>query len=102
MLQVVQSRLDGTMNFHRSWQEYATGFGSLAGEFWLGNQNINALTENRKQSLRVELQYAGEGHYHVDYSSFSVADEGLNFQLSVAGYDAEDDMAGLYNYVYVT
>lgn len=43
---VIQRRKDGSENFNRVLHEYYVGFGDLLtfeGEFWLGNENINAL-----------------------------------------------------------
>lgn len=34
--QVIQKRFDGSTNFYRPWIEYKMGFGSPAGEYWLG------------------------------------------------------------------
>ncbi|CAG5115879.1 unnamed protein product, partial [Candidula unifasciata] len=41
---VIQKRQDGSVDFFRGWEEYRRGFGSLEGEFWLGNDNIHFLT----------------------------------------------------------
>uniref|UniRef100_A0A8C3J7E5 Fibrinogen alpha chain n=1 Tax=Calidris pygmaea TaxID=425635 RepID=A0A8C3J7E5_9CHAR len=56
---LVQQRMDGSVNFNRTWQDYKRGFGSVdgrgRGEFWLGNENIHLLTQN-DTLLRVELE----------------------------------------------
>ncbi|XP_033624589.1 ficolin-2-like [Asterias rubens] len=43
---VIQRRLDGSVDFYRDWADYRAGCGTLTGEFWLGNDNLRALTES--------------------------------------------------------
>lgn len=38
--QVIQRRMDGTVNFYRPWDQYKMGFGDAAGEYWLGESFI--------------------------------------------------------------
>ncbi len=55
---VFQRRMDGSVDFYRTWSDYELGFGDLAGEFWLGLRNIHRLTTTNSaesHQLRVDL-----------------------------------------------
>ncbi|CAL1281178.1 unnamed protein product [Larinioides sclopetarius] len=41
--------------FLKSWYSYKKGFGDLRRDFWLGNENIHALTNQKKYYLRIDL-----------------------------------------------
>lgn len=41
---VLQRRQDGSTNFKRDWAAYKDGFGNVAGEHWLGNDNMFLLS----------------------------------------------------------
>ncbi len=34
--QVINRRMDGSVNFYRPWKEYKRGFGNVESEYWLG------------------------------------------------------------------
>ena len=44
---MIQERMDGSVNFKRTQEDYKHGFGNLVGEFWLGLDKINRLTRNK-------------------------------------------------------
>lgn len=85
---LIQQRMDGSLNFNRTWQDYKRGFGSLnekgEGEFWLGNDYLHLLTQ-RSSILRVELEdWEGKGAY-AEYH-FRVGSEEEGYALQVSSY----------------
>ncbi|XP_039644771.1 microfibril-associated glycoprotein 4-like isoform X2 [Perca fluviatilis] len=82
---VFQRRMDGTVNFIRGWDQYKTGFGNPAGEYWLGLDNIHYLTNNKTSELLVDMEDFEGNKTFARYSSFSVG-AGDGFVLSVSGF----------------
>ncbi|XP_038570783.1 microfibril-associated glycoprotein 4-like [Micropterus salmoides] len=83
---VFQRRMDGTVNFYRGWDQYMLGFGSAAGEHWLGLENIYQLTKQRKYELLVDMEDFEEKKVFARYSSFSIDSECNGYKLSVSGF----------------
>ncbi|KAI8482145.1 Fibrinogen C domain-containing protein 1 [Branchiostoma belcheri] len=80
-------RQDGTVDFYRRWADYKTGFPSnLNGEFWLGNDKLHRLTEQKAYGLRVDLEDTSGNTRYANYSSFSITDESDHYRLTVGGY----------------
>ena len=99
-IQVFQRRQDGSVDFYRNWTEYASGFGDVEGEFWLGNKNIHALTtrEGNTYELRVDLDDGTETKFAV-YDSFDIAGSDDNYRLQLGAYMAMSN-AGEQNFVF--
>jgi len=83
---VIQRRMDGTLNFFRSWEHYKAGFGSAEGEYWLGLENIHILTLKRKHELRIDLEDFDGNKVFAKYTSFSVGPEKDGYKLVVSGF----------------
>ena len=49
---VIQEKMDGSVNFNRTQDDYKHGFGNLVGEFWLGLDKINRLTRNKTKKKK--------------------------------------------------
>ena len=64
---VIQRRVDGSTDFYLDWADYKRGFGSLTGNFWLGNDKIHRLTTSGNTVLRVDLE-----DWDAEYRLFSV------------------------------
>ncbi|XP_038067013.1 fibrinogen C domain-containing protein 1-like [Patiria miniata] len=89
---VFQRRQDGSVSFDRTWQEYAEGFGNLTGEFWLGNQKLNGLTDNGRWELVITLRAFDGDEARVRYEEFDL--RWYNYRLSVSGFTNERGDAG--------
>ncbi|XP_033763493.1 angiopoietin-related protein 7-like [Pecten maximus] len=82
---VIHRRTKGDVDFYSEWADYKRGFGTLHGDFWIGNDNLHLLT-NTPRKLRVELQ-AWDGTWgYAEYTNFRVADETENYKLLVNGF----------------
>ena len=86
---VFQKRLDGSVNFYRGWNDYKLGFGNLNGEFWLGLDKINRLTNSARNRLRVDLEDTKGQTVYAEYDHFTVKSERTKYQLSLGTYSGE-------------
>ncbi|XP_078665779.1 fibrinogen-like protein 1 [Branchiostoma floridae x Branchiostoma belcheri] len=83
---VIQRRLDGSVPFDRTWQEYKRGFGNKNGEYWLGNENIHLLTTQMDYHLRIDMLSWDRRIRYAKYYTFRVAGESDGYRLTVSGY----------------
>uniref|UniRef100_A0A2K5TWI4 Ficolin 1 n=1 Tax=Macaca fascicularis TaxID=9541 RepID=A0A2K5TWI4_MACFA len=83
---VFQRRMDGSVDFYRDWAAYKQGFGSRLGEFWLGNDNIHALTAQGSSELRVDLVDFEGNRQFAKYRSFKVAGEAEKYKLVLGAF----------------
>ena len=84
---VIQKRMDGSVDFNRTWNEYKHGFGNLVGEFWLGLDKINRLTRNKtKNKLRVDLGVKNGKTVRPEYSWFGIGNETAEYQLYIGNF----------------
>ena len=92
---VFQRRQDGSVDFYRGWNDYKSGFGQLAAEFWLGNDKIHRLTAARPSSLRVEVEDWNGVRAYAKYGKFNIGDEQAKYRLKVGSYSgtAGDSLA---------
>uniref|UniRef100_A0A8C6YHE8 Fibrinogen alpha chain n=1 Tax=Naja naja TaxID=35670 RepID=A0A8C6YHE8_NAJNA len=85
---LIQQRLDGSLNFNRTWEDYKKGFGSLdvkgRGEFWLGNEHLHILTQ-KDTVLRVELEDWEGDKVYAEYN-IHIDSESEGYRLRVSNY----------------
>ena len=78
---VIQKRLNGSVDFQRSWDAYKRGFGNKNGEYWLGLDAIHILTNSIQNELRVDLQDFDLTKKHALYDNFMIDSEKLKYAL---------------------
>ncbi|KAI5103980.1 tenascin-N precursor, partial [Silurus meridionalis] len=83
---VFQRRNTGKLDFMKRWRQYTEGFGELNDEFWLGLENIHALTNtSTKYEVRFDLGLGSERAYAV-YNDFKVGSAKQKFKLTIGNY----------------
>uniref|UniRef100_A0A8D2IUN1 Fibrinogen alpha chain n=1 Tax=Varanus komodoensis TaxID=61221 RepID=A0A8D2IUN1_VARKO len=86
---LIQQRLDGSLNFNRTWDDYKKGFGNVdgkgKGEFWLGNENLHMLTQ-KDSVLRVELEDWEGNEAYAEYN-VQIGSESEGYKLIISNYE---------------
>lgn len=86
---VIQRRYDDSISFNRGWSDYKYGFGFLRNEFWIGNEKLAYLTNQRRYKLRIDLENIEGQSYYLTYDNFRISDEWGNYSLSSLGENDE-------------
>ncbi|GFY67660.1 techylectin-5A [Trichonephila inaurata madagascariensis] len=81
--------------FLKPWQSYKAGFGDLRRDFWLGNDNIYAITNQKKYYLRIDLADHANNTRYAFYDQFWIDNENHHYKLHAYDYsgDAGDSLS---------
>lgn len=81
---VFQKRMNGYMDFNRTWEEYKHGFGNfITQEFWL--HKIHRLTRKEiGNRLRIELGVTNDKPIYAEYAWFRTGNESTMYQLNLS------------------
>ncbi|ALC40567.1 sca [Drosophila busckii] len=82
----VQRRYDGSVDFNRSWADYAQGFGTPGGEYWMGNEQLHHLTLNNCSQLRVQMQDIYDNNWVAEYKYFYISSRDDGYRLHIGEY----------------
>lgn len=83
---LIQRRKIGLTSFNRDWKQYKNGFGSIRGDFWLGNEHIFRLTR-QPSTLRIEMEVCvGK---HCSHLSLAVTLISKNMSTTYKPYNSQ-------------
>ncbi|XP_042900266.1 techylectin-like protein [Parasteatoda tepidariorum] len=90
--------------FYQDWSSYKAGFGHIEKDFWLGNDKIFALTNQKLSSVRFDLKDVEGAKKYALYDIFWIDDEIQKYTLHIQDYsgDAGDSMSGHTNMKFST
>ena len=83
---VIQRRVDGSVDFNRSWSDYEKGFGDLNGELWYGLKSINCLTQTGQWELRIDFEFKNKTRSYLHYNEFKVRSATDEYRLTIGGF----------------
>ncbi|PIK36952.1 putative ficolin-2-like [Apostichopus japonicus] len=88
---VIQRRADGSIDFRARLGRYKSGFGFLSHEFWLGNEKLSFLTNQKKYQLVIEITTSSGYLIRVSYDHFRISDAFSHFKLgNLSNYSGEN------------
>ncbi|ALC38373.1 maker423 [Drosophila busckii] len=101
---VIQRRVDGSVNFNRTWEEYRNGFGDLRGSFWLGLERLHQMIKYQPHELYIHTKDFRNITRHKRYSNFAIGNEAQSYKLLSVGefsgnggnmFDAKDGLSAI-------
>lgn len=72
----------GPFMFSRDWKEFKNGFGFLGSEFWIGNERLAYLTNQKHYQLRLDVTNAAGETFYITYDQFRIVDEWGKYPLA--------------------
>ena len=90
---IIQRRVSNVTDFNRNWNEYKIGFGKYEGNFWLGLDKINMITDYETNKLYIGLASFDDTYRKAWYASFAL-DEINDYKLTLGAYDTTESDAG--------
>ena len=91
---VIQRRIDGAMDFNRTWSEYRNGFGSFNKNFWLGLHKIKRITDMGTYSLYIGMEDFDGYTQSARYGTFMLGSKESQYKLFISGYEGSESGMG--------
>lgn len=84
-LQIFQRQINDSSGFFRNWNSYKNGFGDLMGSFWLGNDKVHVISNQREYQLLIEIVISITINESLHYDNFRIGNEESKYRLESLG-----------------
>ena len=88
---IIQRRVDASVLFEKSWNEYVAGFGDVDGNFWLGLEVIHDLTTAQPMSLQIDVVLCNTSSVSIPYQQIHVDDAASDYLLTITSDTSGDE-----------
>lgn len=88
--QVFQRRTDERQSFYQNWDAYKDGFGDISNSFWLGNEKLYYLTNQKNYELRIDITISSGSHKYAEFTEFQIESESNNYRMNKLGSHSGD------------
>ncbi|XP_045136949.1 techylectin-5B-like [Portunus trituberculatus] len=93
-----RARVAEQVDFNLGWDEYKKGFGDLETEFWIGNDFLHVLTNQKTYQLRFDFHDYEDGPFYAAYSTFRVGNEESHYPLYIGDFSGNVTDAFTYHH----
>ncbi|KAH8377082.1 hypothetical protein KR093_003381, partial [Drosophila rubida] len=87
---IIHRRMNGRVNFDKTWQEYVDGFGDFDGEFFIGLEKLHLITNFTRHELYVAITFEW-GSRTVQYDNFRIGNSKSFYELESIGQSSGDN-----------
>ena len=75
--------MDALASFERSWEGYASGFGDVDGNFWLGLEAMHDLTTAQPMKVQIDVVPINMPAVSLPHLQFHVGDAASDYVLTI-------------------
>lgn len=93
-----RAKVESQVDFDVGWDEYKKGFGDVETEFWIGNDFLHVLTNQKTYQLRIDFRDYEKGPYWAAYSTFRVGNEASDYALYLGDFTGNTTDAFSYHH----
>ncbi|KAH8371365.1 hypothetical protein KR093_007085, partial [Drosophila rubida] len=82
---VIHRRMEDHVDFNQGWFSFVDGFGEMDNDFWIGLDNVHAITKRQPHELYVHLVFPNNETRFAHYDNFAISGKNDDYKLKTLG-----------------